>query len=96
MAVSNTYTLENSFGSRVVVRGAGFLLNNEMTDFNPQPGVTDRDGQIGTEAEPDRAGQADAQSRMTPTIVAEGRQGGAGHRQPRRADDHQHGAVRRA
>ena len=40
MAVSNTYTLENSYGNRVVVRGAGYLLNNEMTDFNPRPGVT--------------------------------------------------------
>ena len=44
MAVSNTYTLENSYGNRVVVRGAGYMLNNEMTDFNPQPGVTDREG----------------------------------------------------
>jgi gamma-glutamyltranspeptidase/glutathione hydrolase len=47
-AVSNTYTLENSYGSRVVVRGAGFLLNNEMTDFNRIPGHTDRQGLIGT------------------------------------------------
>lgn len=49
MAVANTYTLQNSYGSRVVVRGAGFLLNNEMTDFNWQPGVTTRKGQLGTE-----------------------------------------------
>lgn len=48
MAVANTYTLENSFGSKVVVRGAGFLLNNEMTDFNCIPGRTDRKGVIGT------------------------------------------------
>ena len=41
MAVANTYTLEHSYGSRVVVRGAGFLLNNEMIDFNWRPGVTD-------------------------------------------------------
>src|SRR5262249_55872406 len=34
MAVANTYTLERSYGSRIVVRGAGFLLNNEMIDFN--------------------------------------------------------------
>src|SRR5262245_51287498 len=34
MAVSNTYTLERSYGTRVVVSGAGFLLNNEMMDFN--------------------------------------------------------------
>ncbi|HEY4258642.1 MAG TPA: gamma-glutamyltransferase [Schlesneria sp.] len=49
MAVSNTYTLQNSYGSRVVVRGAGFLLNNEMTDFNWRPGVTTRSGRVGTE-----------------------------------------------
>lgn len=48
MAVSNTYTLEYSFGSRVVVRGAGFLLNNEMGDFNQTPGRTDRTGAVGT------------------------------------------------
>lgn len=49
LAVSNTYTLENSFGNRIVVPGAGFILNNEMTDFNPIPGVTTRSGRIGTE-----------------------------------------------
>jgi gamma-glutamyltranspeptidase/glutathione hydrolase len=48
MAVANTYTLEKSYGSKVVVRGAGFLLNNEMTDFNRVPGRTDRKGLIGT------------------------------------------------
>lgn len=49
MAVSLTYTLEQSFGSRVVVTGGGFLLNDEMNDFNGLPGVTDRTGRIGTE-----------------------------------------------
>jgi gamma-glutamyltranspeptidase/glutathione hydrolase len=49
MAVANTYTLEASWGSRIVVRGAGFLLNNEMGDFNWLPDVTDRTGRIGTE-----------------------------------------------
>lgn len=48
MAVANTYTLEQRFGARVVVRGAGYLLNNQMGDFNPKPGVTDRKGHIGT------------------------------------------------
>jgi gamma-glutamyltranspeptidase/glutathione hydrolase len=48
LAVSNTYTLENSYGSRVVVPGAGYILNNEMTDFNPVPGITTKGGQIGT------------------------------------------------
>ena len=48
MAVSNTYTLEASWGSCVVVRGAGFVLNNEMGDFNWVPGETTRTGRIGT------------------------------------------------
>jgi len=47
-AVANTYTLEASWGSRVVVKGAGFVLNNEMGDFNWLPGVTNRRGRIGT------------------------------------------------
>jgi len=50
MAVSNTYTLENAYGNRIVVRGAGFILNNEMTDFNTHPGVTSTAGKIGTPA----------------------------------------------
>jgi gamma-glutamyltranspeptidase / glutathione hydrolase len=48
MCVSNTYTLENSYGCKIVVRGAGYILNNEMTDFNHRPGITDRTGRIGT------------------------------------------------
>lgn len=67
--VSLTYTLEYSYGSRIVVEGAGFLLNNEMGDFNAQPGVTDRDGTIGTEANRIRPEQRMLSS-MTPTIVA--------------------------
>jgi gamma-glutamyltranspeptidase / glutathione hydrolase len=47
-AVSLTYTLESAFGSRVVVAGGGFLLNDEMNDFNWLPGVTDRSGRVGT------------------------------------------------
>ncbi len=69
MAVSNTYTLEASYGSGVVVRGAGFLLNNEMGDFNPQPGVTNENGRIGTAPnliEPEKR----MLSSMTPTIAA--------------------------
>ncbi len=68
LAVSNTYTLEASFGSKVVVRGAGFLLNNEMTDFNPRPGVTTRRGQIGTPPNQIAPGKRMLSS-MTPTIV---------------------------
>jgi gamma-glutamyltranspeptidase/glutathione hydrolase len=69
MAVANTYTLERSYGSRVVVRGAGFLLNNEMMDFNWKPGVTDRSGGIGTEANQIAPGKRMLSS-QTPTIVA--------------------------
>jgi len=50
MAVSNTYTIEQPYGARVVVRGAGFLLNNEMGDFNWYPGYTTQNGKIGTDA----------------------------------------------
>jgi gamma-glutamyltranspeptidase/glutathione hydrolase len=69
MAVANTYTLERSYGSRVVVRGAGFLLNNEMLDFNWRPGVTDREGSIGTEPNQIVPGKRMLSS-QTPTIVA--------------------------
>jgi gamma-glutamyltranspeptidase/glutathione hydrolase len=69
LAVANTYTLESSFGSRVVVRGAGFLLNDEMGDFNPRPGVTDRRGRIGTPPNQVAPGKRMLSS-MTPTIVA--------------------------
>ena len=71
MAVSTTYTLENAFGCRVVVRGAGFVLNNEMTDFNHKPGVTDRRGDIGTPANRVAPGKRMLSS-MSPTIVARG------------------------
>ncbi len=68
MCVSNTYTLEMSFGSRIVVRGAGFILNNEMTDFNPIPGTTTRTGKIGTLPNQVAPGKRMLSS-MTPTIV---------------------------
>ena len=66
--VSNTYTLEQSYGSRIVVRGAGFLLNNEMGDFNWLPGYTDRQGRIGTEPNT-IAPRKRMLSSMTPVIV---------------------------
>jgi gamma-glutamyltranspeptidase/glutathione hydrolase len=69
MAVSNTYTLEHGFGSRVVVKGAGFLLNNEMMDFNWRPGVTTRKGAIGTEPNTVAPGKKMLSS-QTPTILA--------------------------
>lgn len=47
-AVSLTYTLEESYGLGRIVPGAGFLLNNELGDFNAVPGLTDATGRIGT------------------------------------------------
>ncbi len=67
-AVALTYTLEYGYGSRIVVPGAGFLLNNEMGDFNAGPGLTTADGLIGTEANLARPGKRMLSS-MTPTIV---------------------------
>jgi gamma-glutamyltranspeptidase/glutathione hydrolase len=70
-AVSLTYTLEESYGSKIVVEGAGFLLNNEMGDFNPIPGHTDAKGLIGTP--PNLISpQKRMLSSMTPTILAKG------------------------
>src|SRR5258707_11239592 len=71
MAVSNTYTLENSYGNRVVVRGAGYILNNEMTDFNTRPGYTSRSGLIGTKPNQIEPGKRMVSS-MTPTLVMKG------------------------
>jgi gamma-glutamyltranspeptidase / glutathione hydrolase len=67
-AVSNTFTLEGGYGSHVVVRGAGFLLNNEMGDFNKKPGETNVQGDIGTRANLIAPGKRMLSS-MTPTIV---------------------------
>ncbi len=68
MAVSNTYTLENAFGNRMVVRGAGYILNNEMTDFNTRPGLTTKAGLIGTPPNRIEPGKRMLSS-MTPVIV---------------------------
>ena len=73
-AVSLTYTLEDNFGSKIVVPGAGFLLNNEMGDFNAGPGLTNVDGPDRHRAEPGRAGQADAVEH-DPDHPGPGRQG---------------------
>ena len=67
-AVSNTYTINFSYGSGIVVEGAGFLLNNEMDDFSAKPGVPNAYGLIGGEAnkiEPNKR----MLSSMSPTIV---------------------------
>lgn len=69
MAVSVTYTLEAGYGSKIVVPGGGFLLNNEMGDFNAAPGLTTERGLIGTEPNLARPEQRMLSS-MTPTILA--------------------------
>ena len=67
-AVSNTYTLNFSYGNGFVVPGTGILLNNEMDDFSAKPGVPNAYGLIGGEynaVEPEKR----MLSSMTPTIV---------------------------
>ncbi|MEM7036697.1 MAG: gamma-glutamyltransferase [Bacteroidota bacterium] len=66
--VSNTYTLNFSYGSGIAVEGAGFLLNNEMDDFSSKPGVPNAFGLLGGEANAIEAGKRPLSS-MTPTIV---------------------------
>jgi gamma-glutamyltranspeptidase / glutathione hydrolase len=63
-----TYTLEQGYGVKIVVPGAGFLLNNEMGDFNAGPGLTNEQGLIGTEPNLAAAGKRMLSS-MTPTIL---------------------------
>lgn len=72
-AVSLTYTLEDNYGVKRIVRGAGFLLNNELGDFNAGPGLTDATGLIGTKPNLAQPGKRPLSS-MCPTIlVKEGR-----------------------
>ncbi|MBK8556798.1 MAG: gamma-glutamyltransferase [Lewinellaceae bacterium] len=68
-AVSITTTLNDSYGSRVVVSGAGFILNNEMDDFSAKPGTPNLYGAIGGKANAVAGGKRPLSS-MTPTIVA--------------------------
>ena len=68
-AVAMTYTLEAGYGSKIVVPGGGFLLNNEMGDFNAGPGLTDDRGLIGTTPNLARPGKRMLSS-MAPTIIA--------------------------
>jgi gamma-glutamyltranspeptidase/glutathione hydrolase len=67
-AVSVTTTLNGGYGSRTVVGGAGFLLNNEMDDFSVKPGVPNMYGAIGAEANAIAPGKRMLSS-MTPAIV---------------------------
>jgi len=67
-AVAVTTTLNDSYGSRVVVAGSGFLLNDEMDDFSIKPGVPNMYGAIGGEANKILPNKRMLSS-MTPTIV---------------------------
>jgi gamma-glutamyltranspeptidase/glutathione hydrolase len=67
-AVSVTTTLNSYFGSKVMVQGAGFFLNNEMDDFSAKPGVPNLYGLVGNEAN-SVAPEKRMLSSMTPTIV---------------------------
>jgi gamma-glutamyltranspeptidase / glutathione hydrolase len=67
-AVSCTTTLNGGYGSRTVVAGAGFLLNDEMDDFSVKPGVANMYGAVGAEANAIAPGKRMLSS-MTPTIV---------------------------
>src|SRR5436190_862859 len=72
-AVAVTYTLNGSFGSKVFVNGAGFLLNNEMDDFSAKPGVPNAYGLVGGEANAIAPGKRMLSS-MSPTIVTKDNQ----------------------
>jgi len=67
-AVSMTTTLNGGYGSKLVVHGGGFLLNNEMDDFSAKPGTPNMFGLIGAEANKIEPGKRMLSS-MTPTII---------------------------
>ena len=66
--ISSTYTLNSSFGSGVVIKGTGILMNNEMDDFSAAPGIPNQFGLLGSEANEIQPGKRPLSS-MTPTIV---------------------------
>ena len=68
-AVGITTTLNGSFGSKLAVDGAGFMLNNEMDDFSAQPGTPNMFGLLGGEANAIAPGKRMLSS-MTPIIVS--------------------------
>ncbi|HPN37116.1 MAG TPA: gamma-glutamyltransferase [Melioribacteraceae bacterium] len=66
--VSATVTLNSSYGNKLLVEGAGFLMNNEMDDFSAKPGEPNQFGLLGNEANSIEPGKRMLSS-MTPTIV---------------------------
>lgn len=69
MAVCVTITLNSAFGSKVVIEGTGFLMNNEMDDFSMKPGVPNIYGLVGAEANAIEPGKRMLSS-MSPTVVS--------------------------
>ena len=67
-AVSNTYTLNTAYGSGIIAKGTGILMNNEMDDFSIKPGFPNFFGLVGSEANKVESKKAPLSS-MTPTIV---------------------------
>jgi gamma-glutamyltranspeptidase/glutathione hydrolase len=67
-AVAVTYTLNTNFGSGIVAKGTGIVLNNEMDDFSAKPGVANAYGLVGGDANAVAAGKRPLSS-MTPTLV---------------------------
>ena len=67
-AVSNTYTLNTAYGSGIIPKGTGILMNNEMDDFSIKPGFPNYFGLVGSEANKVESKKAPLSS-MTPTIV---------------------------
>ena len=67
-AVSNTYTLNFSYGSGIMIPGTGMLMNNEMDDFSSKPGIPNGYGLLGSEANSIQANKRPLSS-MTPTII---------------------------
>ena len=66
--VSSTYTLNSTFGSGVVIKGTGILMNNEMDDFSAAPGIPNQFGLLGAEANEIVPSKRPLSS-MSPTIV---------------------------
>lgn len=67
-AVSVTTTINSGYGSKLVIDGTGFFLNNEMDDFSAKPGVPNQFGLLGSEANSIKPGKRMLSS-MTPTIL---------------------------
>ena len=67
-AVSNTYTLNFSYGSGKMIPGTGMLINNEMDDFSSKPGTPNGYGLLGSEANAIEGNKRPLSS-MTPTII---------------------------